>query len=464
MIDALDKAFADADRMVTCAKAAGGVTGLVQASAGYNNRPLSLMLAQEQMLHFRGWVWSAVRLVAQRIAGQVVCAGKRATGRRYKSIGENIEPLESHPLLEILADPNDWQTYWQLMFVSVASLEITGRALWWVSKDSRETANGLGTSILHIPSEWIVKINALQTEWTIRPTTSTEEFVLSGDELLHLHYPDPSDPRGVISPLSRVAEAVLTDQQIQTAQHSAFKNGIFPKVVLTAGKLPSQAPGMEGMRPTLTPQQRADLVAAIKGAYRGVINADEPIILDSLIEKIEKFSQTILEMDFIGSSKVTKARVLQAYGVSPILLGELENANRASSTVAEEIFVYNKVNPLIELISGVMTQWLAPMFAGPRERLVVWIEPAQPHDAENTLKQWDLGLRTGSATRNEYRTRVLNLQPLDGLDVPLEPIGFLPAQQSDDDDSDNKPDDDSDNKPKKRLNGNCNRITITAAN
>ncbi len=449
MIDALDKAFADADRMVNCAKAAGGVTGLVQASAGYNNRPLSLMLAQEQMLHFRGWVWSAVRLVAQRIAGQMVCAGKRATGRRYKSIGEKIEPLDSHPLLDILADPNDFQTYWQLVFSSVASLEITGRALWWINQRDERKA-GIGTSILHIPSEWIVKINPLQTEWTIRPATSTEEFVLSGDELLHLHYPDPQDPRGVISPLSRVAEAVLTDQQIQTAQHSAFKNGVFPKVILTAGRLPG-VNGMQGERPTLTPQQRVDLLAAVKGAYRGVVNADEPIILDSLIEKVEKFSQTVIEMDFSNSSKITKARVLQAYGVSPILLGELENSNRASSTVAEEIFVYQKINPLIELISGALTQWLAPMFASPRERLVVWIEPAVPHDAEITLKQWELGSRMGFVSKNEYRVNVLNLPAVDGGDEFLEPIGFLPAQQSDDD---NK-------KPEKRLNGHNRLITIT---
>ncbi len=82
-----------------------------------------------------------------------------------------------------------------------------------------------------------------------------------------------------------------------------------------------------------------------------------------------------------------------------------------------------------------------------------WIEPAQPHDAENTLKQWDLGLRMGASTRNEYRVRVLNLQPLPGLDVPLEPAGFLPAN---DDDNNN-----DQNKPEKRLNGQ-RRITITA--
>jgi phage portal protein BeeE len=319
-----------------------------------------------------------------------------------------------------------------LMFVTIASLEITGRGVWWISKGTRQTADGLGTSVMHIPTPWITKISPLQDQWTIRPTYSTEEFTIPGDEVLNLHYPDPdgTHPNDVISPLSKIAEAVLTDQAISTAQERAFRNGIFPKVVLTAGRLPG-VNGMPGERPTFTPQQREDLVTAIKGAYQGVINSDQPIILDSLIDKIERFSQTIMEMDFIGSSKVTKSRILQAYGVSPILLGELENANRASSTVAEEIFVYNKVNPLIELISGALTQWFAPMFAGPRERLVCWIEAAQPHDAENTLKQWDLGLRFGAATRNEYRRNVLNLQDMDGGDVPLEPAGFLPSQEPD---------------------------------
>jgi hypothetical protein len=84
--DALDKAFAHADRMVrNCKSAALSVSNVVSASAGYNNRPLSLVLSREQLLHFRGCVWSAVRLVSQRIAGQRICVGRARAGRRYKS-------------------------------------------------------------------------------------------------------------------------------------------------------------------------------------------------------------------------------------------------------------------------------------------------------------------------------------------------------------------------------------------
>jgi HK97 family phage portal protein len=459
MIDALDKAFADADRMVLNCKAVGSsVENVVTASAGFNTHPMSVVTAREQMLHFRGWVWSAVRLIAQRIAGQCVCVGKKPKrARRTKSIGDAVAPLESHPLLDALADPNPWMSYIQLMWVTVASLEITGRGVWWIAKGTRETGDGWGTNIFFIPTAWIIEIDPLQERWKIRPTHSpTDEFTIPGDEILNLHYPSPdgSHPNEVLSPLAKTAEAVLTDQSIQIAQQRAFKNGIFPKVILTAGRLPG-AMGVPGERPTFTPQQRVDLLTAIESAYAGAMNnSDKPIILDSLIEKIEKFSQTIMEMDFIGSSKITKGRVLQAYGVSPALLGELEDANRATSTVADEIFVDNKINPLCELISSVLTQKLCPMFAGPNERLVCWIEPAQPHDAENTLKQWDLGLRMGCATRNEYRRVILNLAALPGLDVPLEPAGFLPQEQDDGSGA-------NQDTPEKRLNGH-NRLALAS--
>jgi phage portal protein BeeE len=193
-------------------------------------------------------------------------------------------------------------------------------------------------------------------------------------------------------------------------------------------------------------------IATLRAAYRGAHSAGEPLIIDGMIEAITKFSNTVMEMDFGNSSKITKSRVLQAYGVSPILLGELENANRASSTVAEEIFVGSKINPLIDMLSAALTQRLAPMFASPRERLVCWIEHAVPRDAETMLKQWELGSRMGFVTRNEYRVNVLNLAAVDGGDVFSEPAGFLPSQQGNDEG----------NKPEKRVNGHSNRlITLT---
>ena len=48
-----------------------------------------------------------------------------------------------------------------------------------------------------------------------------------------------------------------------------------------------------------------------------------------------------------------------------------------------------------------MTAWLTLAFRN--ERLVVWIESCRANDPEQTLKEWELGLRFGAVTQNEYR-------------------------------------------------------------
>ncbi len=238
----------------------------MMTSGVYRQRTLSIASAEEQLMHFRGWVWSAVRLVAQRIAGQPVCVGKgKASRRRYKSLGEKIEPLESHPLLDGLSDPNDLQTFWQLQFSSIASLELTGRAVVGVKGLTRDTARPHDADSAH--SHALDRVGHADAGQVGDPSAEqAQDFTIPGDEILHLHYPNPADPRDVISPLARIAEAVLTDQSIQTAQHSAFHNGIHPKIILTAGRHPDQ-PGIPGSRPVLTPDQREEITAMIKHYY-----------------------------------------------------------------------------------------------------------------------------------------------------------------------------------------------------
>ena len=424
-MDAITKALNDVERMrmnfATKAASSPSVANVVASGQALGMVRPSVGTATEQLSHFKGWVWAAVRLIATRIAGQSIYVAREAKQpKRGKQLGEALEPLDSHPLLDALADPSELHTEWSLKFVTVASLELTGRALWWVTQDNGRQV------ILHIPTSWIVSVDARRTVWNIRPNGSTQEFSLPGDEVVHYFYPDPADPLGAISPLSRIGEAVLTDEEISTAQFSAFRNGIFPKVVLTAGRLPDGPEGMKGERPCLTAEQRQDLIAAIKGVYQGSLRADQPFIIDGLIEDITKLSNTIAEMDFLNSGKLTKSKVLQGFGVSPILLGEVEGANRASATVADEIFCAAKINPLIELLSQSMTAWLGPMFAKPREKLCVWIDPAVAHDPELDLKRWELAGQMGWVSGNEYRRRVLNLKDVDGGDEFLTPAMMLP--------------------------------------
>lgn len=348
----------------------------------------------EQLKHFSGWVYSSIRPIAQKIAGQPVYVSRKRGGidRRISTKAvTNQNVIANHPLIKLLADPNDLMVGWSLMFTTVASLELTGRALWWLPK--RE-------SILPIPTSWITRYEGSTkfTSFVVRPPNQSEELKIDSSECCYFSYPSPSDPHGVQSPLQAVGAAVDSDDSIQSSQRAMFRNGLHPSVALIVGRTPHpDIPG--GVRPTLTGAQQNQLIGAIRKRYAGTVKHGEPLILDGLIEDVKRLSSTVAEMDFLKSGEDTKQRIMQGFGVNPIIAGQVQDANRASAQVASEHFIEFCINPKIELMSQCLTEWLGLMF----DDVVVFIEPCVAHDAQMELQKLTLAAQNGCLTCDELR-------------------------------------------------------------
>ena len=399
--------------------------------------------------HYKSWPYVAIRAISHRIAGQQVFIARRKDdtkkARRQflsKQVGDvKLEPiksyefdrmpswikmhmkagerLENHELLTAISRPNSVMTQWSLMVCTVASIELTGRAFWYVTRDAEDDH----MQIWPLPSNWVTpkEHNGKWEEYKIQPAGSGDSYTLPADQVAFFSLPDPANPMGSFSPVEAQIKAIETDEAIQQAQDVMFKRGIFPNLLLRAGRLPA-VNGQAGMRPVLTADQRKQLFNAVFSAYEGVANYGEPLIVDGLIEGVEKFTSNPAEMDFMQSGKITKSRILQAFGVNPIILGEVENANRAQAAVAEENFCNNVVNPMIELMSQVMTCYLSPMIDD--GNTVIWIDPTHPKDREQKLKEWQEGVKLGAVSINEYRTQILNLPPVEEGDVALRPLNM----------------------------------------
>jgi hypothetical protein len=147
----------------------------------------------------------------------------------------------------------------------------------------------------------------------------------------------------------------------------------------------------------LTKEQRTAIRLAFKQAYSGTLNAGEPVILDGLIKDVKRISNTPKEMDFLGSGSSVKARICQAFGVNPVIMGELEGANRASAAVADDILCSFTVNPLVEMLSQHLTKYVHA--SGPI--LDIAFRPQADQLASisrgGTVRTWDV--RTGQAIR-----------------------------------------------------------------
>jgi phage portal protein BeeE len=441
MSDAIARAMGRANASYeTCKQTvrASGGGGMLSGGGVIPQGPTSLSSAAEQYRHNSGWVQVAVSAIARRLAGQPCYVGRVSTvakpGRKLslpgwlKGSGERIEPLSTHPLLAALDDPNPLLVRWSLMFSTVASLELTGAAFWWLSSDPSGKLE-----IWPLPTHWVEAADNLRQTWLVRPPNTAKPFPVAGDDMVFFSLPDPADPFSVSSPLQAQALSVTTDEAIGQAQYRSFRNGIFPSAVITVGRLEGMD-GSKGERPILSNPQRRQLVNTLRQFHRGTLNYGEPLILDGMIEDVKPFSWKPAEMDFTASGKQTKSRIMQAFGVNPLICGEIEGANRAQAVVAEETFCQNVINPLAELFSQTVTGWLGQAESG--KSLVFWLEPARAHDPEQTLREWELGLRFGAVELNEYRVRVLNLPEQSQFAVALQPGSMIPAGESNDGDTD----------------------------
>ncbi|QDU24033.1 phage portal protein [Urbifossiella limnaea] len=369
-----------------------------------------------------GWVFACVRAIADRIAGQPIRVGRvtstprRGSGRRggpgtvkaasaappWMRAG-SVEELDAHPLLDALHDPNPYLVPYSLIGLTIASLRLAGVGFWWIDRERDGT-----TRIWYLPAGWVTEdpdATVPLSKFIVRPAHSADEFHLDATELIRFSTPDPANPFDNLSPLKAGLAAVQTDREIQTAQLLAFRNGVLGGTLVTVGQLPEAggagAVGDPDGRPLLTRHQRNTLAQRIQEAYAGSANTGQPIILDALIRDVRKLSDSPAEMDFGGSSGITKERVTQLFGVNPIILGQVEGANRASATVADEHFCFTTLAPLCVLIGQTLTKWFRVHHDDPG--LVVWVEPPRPRDPDGKRADLEQLARYGAIRVNELR-------------------------------------------------------------
>lgn len=398
MAGPLSRAFADAERSYLASKAAVAQRAeslFATQAAPTLGKQADLGKAEDQLRAYAGWAYACVRAIAGKCASQTV------------RVKQGEKEIPAHPLLTLLNDPNPLATKWSFLFAFVASLELTGRALAFV-----EDRRGVKT-IWHIPTPWLERIGggkSFETFYIRPPGHGGEPWPIPAEQVVYAFYPHPGDPRGAMSPLQAAAWAVTADEQIQRAQFETFRRGIFGQHALILGQN-TDAEGKPTLaRPTLTGAQQRQLVEAVRKRYAGFANAGEPLILDSLIHDVKRLTTAPAELDFLNSGRDLKARIMEVFGVNPIVLGAVEGANRASAAVAQQTFYSVKINPLLQLLSQTFTEFVGPMFGG---GIVVEFEPAVAKDDELQLQRLTLAAQYGAVSLDELRAEC-GLSPLGG--------------------------------------------------
>ncbi|MCZ2340417.1 MAG: phage portal protein [Bacteroidales bacterium] len=360
----------------------------------------------EQLRNYQSWVYAAVNAIAQEVARQ----------RPYLFVNtgqadhEQVPLSHTHPLCRLLDRPNPWLTPWEMWYLTVVYLELTGNCFWYIADRTPEDRRfGTPAEIWIVPTPW-VKVEPDAREfvkaYTIAaPGVPGERF--TPNEIIHLKYPNPLDPHYGLSPLQANALTVDANTELLKSRYQTFLAGPRPGVVLQTDQM-------------LTDQSVRRLEDTLTDKFAGRTNWHRPMVLEQGL-KASPWTLTPAEMDYMNSAKMTRDEILALFRVPPPITGLVENIGLGGQiwSGSRVMFCEGTIQPKLELMAQALTRDLGCRY-GPD--VVITFPDCSPRNQEERRKDDEVDAKLGIRTYNEIR-RGRGLQPFADprFDQPMVP-------------------------------------------
>lgn len=341
----------------------------------------------EQLRNYSSWVYAAVNAIAQEVAKQ--------RPYLYVNTGQaehEQTPLpHTHPLCRLLQQPNPWLTPWEMWYLTVVYLELTGNCFWYVAPRKAITANySIPGEIWIVPTPWVRIVpdstNFVKGYEIAAPGRPAETF--APEEILHLKYPNPLDTHYGLSPLQANALTVDANTELLKSRYQTFLAGPRPGVVLQTDQ-------------SLSEDTVKRLEEKIEQKYAGRVQWHRPMVLEQGL-KASPWTLTPAEMDFLNSSKMTRDEILALFRVPGPITGLVESIGLGAGIWdgARVMFCEGTIQPKLELIAQALTRDLASRF-GPD--VAISFPDCSPRVQESRRKDDEIDAKLGLRTYNEIR-------------------------------------------------------------
>ncbi len=364
----------------------------------------------EQLRNYQSWVYAAVNGIAQEVA--------RQRPFLYVSTGqaehEQTAVPHTHPLIRLLERPNPWLTPWEMWYLTVLYLELTGNCYWYAAPrlSVRDSAS-LPGELWIIPTPWVRIIpdaaTYVKAYEVAAPGGAGQMF--SPDEIIHLKYPNPLDVHYGLSPVQANALSVDANTELQKSRYQTFLAGQRPGMVLQTDQ-------------TLSENTIRRLEEKMQGKFAGRDNWNRPLVLEQGL-KASPWTLTPAEMDYLNSAKMSRDEIFALFRVPPPIAGVVENVGLGADIWygARVMFCEGTVQPKLDLIAQALTRDLARRF-GPD--LVISFPDCSPRNQDQRRQDDDLDARLGLRTYNEIRrARGLDPYPDARFDSPMLPSSIV---------------------------------------
>jgi HK97 family phage portal protein len=385
----------------------------------------------EQVRAFKHWVYIAIDRIATEVAmhqpnvsliHEQVDGSARPGGKgqhrlllpemmRRKALTpllhhQQLEPVrDDHPLVQLLSDPNEPDSSYDLWYETVLFLLLTGSAYWWMPRNQL----GLPGAVWVVPSHWMwanIDKNGFLSSYQIRPVEGNYlRLEVPASDVIHFKKKSPISKLDGYAPLTAGSQWIDCQSSIDRSRWFSFRNGAFPGVALEMDER-LQWPDDETLN---------RIEAKFMARYTGEIQTQRPMFIPPGF-KFHKLNITPAEMDFSESAEQMRDQILALFGVPSVVAGISKDMTYGSVIASRAGFYYSVINPLFRFLGQHSTKKLAHIFDS---SLRIWWEDRTPQDPETVEQAIRTDFACGAISPNEVR-RIRGREPYPfGGDDPL---------------------------------------------
>jgi HK97 family phage portal protein len=339
--------------------------------------------------------------------------------QRLPQDATGVEKAEDHPLWDLLHDqPNEYQSSVEFFEMLVMHLNLRGNFYAYPNR----TSSGRVVELLPLHPDVVRTEMSADFQLQYQATMPDGGFkTFAAGELLHVRGLTLNGWLG-ISPIAYAREAIGLALATEKFGGQLFRNGAKMGGVL-------EHPGKIG------DEAYKRLKGTFDEAHSGE-NAHKTAVLEEGM-KYTKVTMTGEDAQFLETRKYQRSEIAALFRVPPHMIGDLERATFSNIEQQSLDFVVSTLMPWLNRIEKAVKRDLMTREEKKELRTRFNVAVYMRGDAAARSKYYQAGIAAGWLTRNEARAMESELgvvlNPIDGLDEPLQPLNMVVAGEEPDD-------------------------------
>ncbi|KKM07524.1 hypothetical protein LCGC14_1733080, partial [marine sediment metagenome] len=288
-------------------------------------------------------------------------------GRKRLRKAMKLEPLEGHEILDLMEAGNFFHEGFVLSELTQVHQELVGEGFWLKERDG----HGKPVAVWNIPPSWVAQTPVPGTEidfFTFR--VDGELTSLPAKEVIWFQKPSALTPykRGV-----GVGHALSDEMDLD--EYTAK----MAKQYMVGGAIPDLIVSADGLSQDATKRLEEDWVQKSQGFWKRF----KPYFMNKKVD-VTKLTSSFKDLQLDKLRQSTRDIIVHTWGVSPEIMGIVENSNRA--TIEGAFFQFSRwvLVPRLEFKRVTLQARLVPDFEDP-SLILDYVSPVE-EDREHILK------------------------------------------------------------------------------